>query len=287
MTRVRRSARAVRVSAALILAGSLTAATVAAAAREPKAGEPVVGPADGTLFIVGGGNMTHLWPIFLELARGTDSAIVVIPTANETVDKTDAATAALRGLGATRLHQLHTRDRRVADSEEFVAPLREARAIWLCGGRQWRLADAYLNTRTLREIYALLARGGVVGGSSAGASIQASYMVRGSPEGNRVMMAPGHEEGFALLRGTAIDQHVNTRGRAEDLRPVLAKHRALLGIALDEATALIVRADLAEVVGAGHVRFFATPDAPPLDLHAGTRYDLAARRSLSVSAKDP
>jgi cyanophycinase len=59
----------------------------------------------------------------------------------------------------------------------------------------------------------LLERGGVVGGSSAGATIQGSYMVRGAPEGNQIMMAPGHEEGFGFLRASAIDQHVTTRGR--------------------------------------------------------------------------
>ena len=72
-------------------------------------------------------------------------------------------------------------------------------------------------------------------------------MVRGAPEGTRIMMAPGHEEGFGFLRGAAIDQHVNTRDRAEDLRPVLREHPTLLGIALDESTAIIVRGDACEI----------------------------------------
>lgn len=242
--------------------------------------ETRVGPARGSLFIVGGGNMATLWPVFLELAGGKDAAIVVIPTAGEPIESLERTAAPLRALGATRVVQLHTHDRTVADSPEFVAPLRTARAVWLTGGRQWRLADAYLGTRTLREVVAVLNRGGVVGGSSAGASIQASYLVRGSPSGNLIMMSPGHEEGFGLLRNSAIDQHVNTRGRAEDLRPVLQKHRSLLGIALDESTALIVRGDSCEIVGAGMARFFAAPDAPALVLTAGARYDLAARRAL-------
>jgi cyanophycinase len=248
------------------------------------AADTKVGPARGTLLIVGGGSMTHLWPVFLELAGGKDAAIVVIPTANEPVAPEDRTLAMLRALGATQVTQLHTRDPKVADTEEFTAPLRTARAVWFTGGRQWRLADSYLRTRTQREIVAVLERGGVVGGSSAGATIQGSYLVRGAPSGNTIMMSPGHEEGFALLRNSAIDQHANTRGRAEDLRPVLKAHPALLGIALDEATALIVRGDACEIVGAGKARFFATPDAPALELGASGRYDLAGRREATAAA---
>lgn len=239
-----------------------------------------VGPPAGKLLIVGGGNMGPLWQTFLDLAGGKEAPIVVIPTANETVAETDKAVAALRAQGATHVTQLHTRDPKVADTEAFTAPLRTARAVWLTGGRQWRLVDAYLGTRTHQEIFAVLTRGGVVGGSSAGASIQASYLVRGAPSGNKIMMSPGHEEGFALLRNTAIDQHVNTRERATDIVPVLEKHPTLLGIALDEATAIIVTGDCCEVAGPGKVRFFATPKAPAVELTAGARYDLAARAAL-------
>lgn len=249
-----------------------------------RAAEARVGPANGTLLIVGGGAMGELWPRFLALAGGRDAPIVVIPTANDPVREEDAVVATLRRLGVRHVTQLHTRDPKVADTPEFTAPLREARAVWITGGRQWRLADAYLRTRTQREIVAVLERGGVVGGSSAGATIQGSYLVRGAREGNRIMMSPGHEEGFALVRDAAIDQHVNTRGRADDLRPVLRRHPRLLGIGLDEATAIIVRGDVCEVAGAGTARFFAGAEAAPALLQAGGRYDLAARAPLPLTA---
>ncbi len=271
-----------------LLAGGcgLAAAGFGPAAAASESAGPRVGPAKGALLIVGGGNMQALWPVFLDLAGGVGAPIVVIPSASETVDGEDAATAALRARGAKRVVQLHTRERAVADAEEFVQPLREARGVWFTGGRQWRLADTYLRTRTQREIEALLVRGGVVGGSSAGATIQGSYLVRGSPMNNRIMMAAGHEEGFALLKNSAIDQHVDTRGRADDLRPVLRRHRALLGIGLDEATAIVVQGDACRVLGAGKVRFFATADDEPAVLAAGGRYDLAARRVLPAPATD-
>jgi cyanophycinase len=266
----------------LVASGVLLASQWLVAA--PGSSEAKVGPARGTLLIVGGGSMAKLWPVFIELAGGNDAPIVVIPTASETIDAEDRTLATLRALGARHVTQLHTRDPKVADTEEFTTPLRTARAVWFTGGRQWRLADAYLRTRTQREIVALLERGGVVGGSSAGATIQGSYLVRGAPSGNAIMMSPGHEEGLALLRNTAIDQHVNTRGRADDLRPVLKAHPALLGIGLDESTALIVRGDACEIIGAGKARFFASPDGAMVELVAGGRYDFAARREITATA---
>jgi cyanophycinase len=263
-------------------AGMLVPARAKQAAEGTMVPEPKIGPAAGTLLVAGGGSMRQIWPLFLELAGGPSAPIVVIPTANEAVEGEDRVVQMLREIGATDVVQLHTRDRAEANREDFVAPLRRARAVWLEGGRQWRLVDAYLNTLTHRELTAVLARGGVVGGTSAGASIQASYLVRGSRQNNRIMMARGYEDGFGFLRDTAIDQHVDTRRRQDDLRPVLSRHGRLLGIALDEATALIVRGDLAEIVGVGRAQFLTKPDEPPAVLKAGARFDLAARRPATV-----
>lgn len=269
-----------RVPLRILLLAAFAAGLASAAENDPVTR---AGPRHGTLLIVGGGAMGGLWDVFLRLAGGKDSEIVVIPTAATTVDGEDAVLGVLRTRGASRVTQLHTRDRSAADSEDFCAPLRSAKAVWITGGRQWRLTDAYLGTRVQRELEALLARGGVIGGSSAGATIQGSYLVRGSPRDNRIMMSPGHEEGFGFLRASAIDQHVDTRGRAEDLRPVLRAHPALLGVGLDEATAIIVRGDEAEVVGKGQVRFFPAPEAAAHVLRAGERFDLGARRPSTAS----
>lgn len=271
--------RSLALAAGLFIAEYQSAAAASTEAQAASAATKV-GPARGSLLIVGGGEMKQLWPVFFEMAGGKSAPIVVIPTAHEAVGGEDKVIGTLRDLGATDVVQLHTRYPAEASREEFVAPLRRARAVWFSGGRQWRLAEAYLGTLTLREINGVLDRGGVIGGSSAGATIQGSYLVRGAREGNRIMMAPEFERGFAFLRNSAIDQHVNTRDRAEDLRPVLAKHPTLLGIGLDEATAIIVRGDSCVVAGAGNVRFFPTPTAAAVVLRAGARFDLAARREV-------
>src|SRR5207248_2160574 len=156
-------------------------------------------------------------------------------------------------VGATHITLLHTSDRAVADSEAFVKPLTTAKIVWFVGGRQWRLVDAYAHTRTQREIERVLERGGVVAGTSAGASILASYMVRGARENNFIMMAPGYEEGFGLIKGVAIDQHMLTRNRQDDLEQVVAKHPEVLGIGLDESTAIIVQGQTFEITGASKI----------------------------------
>ena len=235
--------------AALLLTG-LTAPVAAWAA-------PVVkGPERGTLIIAGGGKLgPEILGRFITLAGGPSAEIVVIPTAGGAARYGPDCDCLkiFRELGASNLTVLHTTDRKEADSEAFTAPLRRAKAVWFVGGRQWHLVDSYLGTRTEAEIHKLLARGGVVGGTSAGASIQASYMVRGARSGNEVMMAPGYEQGFGLITGAAVDQHVTARHREGDLDAVVTKHPDVLGIGIDQSTAIEVTRDRFKVLGAGHV----------------------------------
>lgn len=235
--------------------------------------------AQGTLVIVGGGKIgPDISSRMIALAGGTDAPWVVIPTAGEkeTYDAKTAEGGFLAAAGVGNITMLHTRNRKVADSEEFVAPLKTARGVWITGGRQWRLVDSYLNTRTQRELEALLKRGGVIGGSSAGATIMGSYLVRGAREGNAIMMAKGYEEGFGFMRPVAIDQHVTARNREKDLVPVIAAHPELLGIGLDESTAIVVQGSRFEVVGPGKV-FLHQAAKPSQTLSAGDRHELKAQ----------
>ena len=137
-----------------------------------------VGPANGSLVVVGGAMRSpEILERFLELAGGPHAKIVVIPTAGG-ADQYDNSFGGLRPFqrAGVEVVLIHTNDRAEADSEEFVQPIREADGVWFTGGRQWRLADSYLGTRTEKELWAVLERGGVIGGSSAGATIQGSYL---------------------------------------------------------------------------------------------------------------
>ena len=243
-----------------------------------------IGPANGTLVIIGGGGRSQaIIDRFIQIAGGPDAPIVAIPTADEGDDTGARIVAFLRKAGATNVALLHTRDPKVADTDAFIQPLLAAKGVWLGGGRQWRMADAYLGTRTVKELFAVLERGGVIAGSSAGATIQGSYLVRGAPEGNTIMMAPGHEAGFGFLKNSAIDQHWATRKREQDLVPVIERHPELLGIGLDEDTAIIVHGDRFEVMGRGPVGVYDARSAawktstPWQTLRPGEAFNLKAR----------
>ena len=181
---------------------------------------------------------------------------------------------------------LHTHDPKVADTEEFAAVLREADAVWFNGGRQWNIVDSYANTLTYREFHKVLERGGVIGGSSAGATIQGEYLVRGDTSGPDVMMTaePNHQWAFKFLRNTAIDQHINARNRWDHLIPVIQKFPKFLGIGLSEATAIVVKQDRFEVIGAWKVavhdntRLYQPWEKPYFVLSAGDVYNMKTRR---------
>ncbi len=226
---------------------------------------------------------------FLELAGGPEAPIVVIPTAgtSDPYDQYWSGLESFRAAGAKRLTVLHTRDRDVANSDEFVRPIREARGVWFTGGRQWRLADSYLNTLTHRELRALLERGGVIGGSSAGATIQGSYLARGDTKANTIMMGD-HEEGLAFIKNMAIDQHLLRRNRQFDLIEIVEAHPELLGIGIDEDTAIVVRGDSFDVIGQGYVAIYdhnrlVGPGGKFYLLAPGDRFDLKERQPTRLT----
>lgn len=247
----------------------------------------------GWLIIHGGGLLTNeVEKRFVALAGGPNAEFVVIPTAaaDENIDLEQIRLRASKGFGGRSVTVLHTRDRKRANSADFVEPLRHATGVWIDGGRQWRLVDAYLGTAVEREIKALLARGGVVAGGSAGATIQGSFLVRGAPgtlsnpDGdNTIMMAPGYTTGFGLLPDSAIDQHINTRGREADLHQVISGHPDLLGIGLSEGSAIVVHGDSFFVVD-GQVAIHDGKEhagLPYYFLHPGQAFDWKTRAAVA------
>lgn len=227
---------------------------------------PIYGPATGSLIIAGGGRLEGSGIIerFIELGGGAeDGTFVIVPTArgnfldDGTPRQFDAEQMLeyWRGLGMKNVHMLHTHDPDVANTDAFIEPLINATGVWFMGGRQWNIVDSYAGTKTYAAFHAVLERGGVIAGSSAGATIQGEYLVRGDTKSPDIIMTEetNHQLGFEFLSRAAIDQHVDTRDRWEHIVPLMKAQPHLLGFGLSEATALEVHGDVATIIGVGKV----------------------------------
>ena len=258
------------------------------------------GPATGTLVIVGGGSTagTGIMERFIELGGGAEEGrFVIVPTAGGNYDREgnlrvfdeDRVLASWRERGVMNVSMLHTHDAKLADTEAFSADLVQATAVWFYG-RQWNIVDSYAGTRTYDLFHEVLERGGVIGGSSAGATIQGEYLVRGATEGSQIVMTDeeNHQLGFEFLRKSAIDQHINARMRWDDIIPVIEQQPHLLGIGLSEGTAIIVTGDTFEVMGKWMVavhdntRTYQPWQKPYFVLAPGDAYDMKARRIVKL-----
>jgi cyanophycinase len=247
---------------------------------------------NGTLFIVGGGGLpAGLMEDFVNAAGGPqDARLVYVPCSEaETIEGRPGMLRTWEKMGVQHATFIHTKDRLRANSDDsFYEPLKSATGIWFGGGRQWNFADSYYGTTTHRLMKEVLDRGGAIGGSSAGASIQARYLARATPIENFRIMAPGYERGgLGFISGVAIDQHFSERRRQPDMTRLTNRYPQLLGIGIDETTALVVRKSIAEVIGKGMVYFYdrnqpVYPDrADYVAVEAGQSYDLAGRKVVS------
>ncbi|MEM7785997.1 MAG: cyanophycinase, partial [Planctomycetota bacterium] len=196
-------------------------------------------------------------------------------------------------MGVASATTFHTKDRSKANNDkEFLAIMKKATGVWFGGGRQWNFADSYYGTESHRLMKAVLAKGGVIGGSSAGASIQGGYLARANPVANFDIMAPGYERGLGFLPGVAIDQHFSQRGRQKDMTQLANRYPQLLGIGIDETTAIRVQGSIADVIGKGKVFFYdrRNPVIPGKDdytsLSAGQHFDLVERKVIEESSSE-
>jgi len=262
--------------------------------------EEVVGLKNGHLIIAGGAlRDSAVFARFVELAGGKNAKIVLIPTASDDsgLNRQGAFERLERSFaryGIPKVHVLHTRDRAEANDPGFVSHLKSATGVWFNGGRQWRLADSYLNTASHDAMNELLDRGGVIGGSSAGATIQGSYLFRGDTKTNTILCGD-HEQGLSFINNVAIDQHVIARNRQFDMFEALEKYPGMLGIGLDENTAIEVHGSQFKVIGQHYVlvydgKFFSRDRGGYVDLTRGAypfyllkpgeEYDLKNRELL-------
>jgi len=275
----------------------------------------------GAILLYGGSNITNdAWDEFIALAGGREARIVFVPSAGyrpSDYDSKDQFDEALRTrfrswvrLAATgqvaSMEFLHTDDPADSDSDAFVQPLTKATAVWFSGGIQSRLAYRYVGREAkgnkfqaaLRDV---IARGGIVGGTSAGMAVLPELMTTGQErvglEGpQRAVVAPG----LGLFSGAIVEQHFNGRsGRMERFTGLLrdadqldnltgrkGSGAKMLGLAVDESTGLLLRGDRLQVVGnsSAHV-FLKTTDTSTTwhSLKPGTKAELKRDRRGEVT----
>lgn len=222
----------------------------------------------GTLMIVGGGDTPYtIQKRFVELAGGPGRArVAIFPMAKTEFDEElDEVLADFSLLGAEVV--VLNLDRAEAQSKSLDAILSGFTGFWFLGGDQNLLAASLLGTRALRTIEFRYEQGAVVGGTSAGAAVMTATMLTGerrtasgriNDDPNAVALRSTEVTlGFGLLPGAIVDQHFSRRSRDNRLVSAILDNPQLLGVGIDEETALIVRPDGRwEVLGNGHVKIY-------------------------------
>ena len=239
-----------------VLGFSAIGVACAAAAPPPAAVPTPLADAKGTLLIVGGGPIPDaLLERFVTLAGGAGRArIVIYPMASEYPDAGLELAGDFRKLGAEAERIVLSRGE--ADTEAAAKRLDGVTGVWFGGGDQARLTAALGGTRVEAAIRRRYLDGAVVGGTSAGAAVMSTPMITGDerrPGGDRppekdssdAFMTIARDDvvttdGFGLIRGAIVDQHFVRRRRGNRLLSVVLEHPELVGIGIDESTALEV-----------------------------------------------
>ena len=207
----------------------------------------------GTLLMCGGGKLPdEILDRFCELGEFNKSMLVLIPTASERSDTGDYSPwlELWKQRGWRDVQIVHAPDRQTVTREDFGKQIEQASAVWITGGDQNRLAQRFHASVLVDQLYKLLARGGVLGGTSAGAAIMSKRMITGGTN------EPTMGEGFGLLPEVIVDQHFTQKNRFERLAKAIAMHRDLVGIGIDESTGVELQASGGSVIGQGSVHVY-------------------------------
>ena len=219
----------------------------------------------GALFIIGGGHRTpEMMRRFVDLAGGPEKArLVVIPNASADGDTSCRDMAGeFRALGVRTVDCCLLTHEQASDPRS-AALLDGATGVYFTGGDQVLVTRALVGTPVHRKLLELYQAGAVMGGTSAGAALMSKVMITGDEKLNRdtvnafVFIRKDNVvtvEGMGFLTNVIIDQHFVRRKRHNRLISVVLEHPDLVGVGIDEATAIVVRrGELFDVIGSGSV----------------------------------
>jgi len=241
---------------------------------------------------------------FIDLADGTNARIAIIPTASDDPQRSGEGYAELfRELGAKKADWLRVEQRADANTDEALSLLREATGIFITGGDQARLVELLVGTLVMECIRMRNADGVVVAGTSAGASILSTLMMAGGTgvggDSNDSAARKSMVDvvaGFGLLQDIIIDQHFSQRGRLGRLLSVFAGTPGLVGLGLDEDTAVLIdREGTLEVLGSNMVTivdgrntisdYFQREEGEVLSITGSSLYVLARDRQFDLNTR--
>ena len=249
----------------------------------------------GHLFIIGSGRPEGIVRKFVEQAENVNSGkIVIFPmSSSEPEESGKWHVEQLKKFGAQDV-EYHVLTREESLKEESTRILDNVGGIYFSGGDQTRLTAALVDTPIHRRLLEIYEAGGVIGGSSAGAAVMSEIMITGEEKrevgersygfevikGDNIVNTPG----FGFIKTAIIDQHFVRRVRHNRLISLVAENPHLLGIGIDESTAIIVTPnDTFEVDGAENVIIYDMTGAEvdidaeqAVRMHNGTMHILKA-----------
>jgi len=222
-------------------------------------GDPRIRPR-GTLLIIGGHEDKENEKVILRALADRVGAgkLVVAPLASESPNEMwETYETVMRGLGVRHVHHLQIESREDGSSLRAMRTLEDATAVFFTGGDQMRITSMIGDTPAFSRIFEIFVNGGIIAGTSAGASVLSeTMMLSGDSEASHrikgeLRLAPGL--GFA--RDIVIDQHFAERGRINRLLGVVGQNPRILGIGIDENTAIELQPNASRfhVLGEGGV----------------------------------
>lgn len=214
----------------------------------------------GHLVIIGGGSIPdYILEKYVELAGGKESKFLIIPMASsQPIQSMNSFSKRLYSLGCTNVESIIGNNESI-DLDSNLVKVNDVKGVFFTGGDQSNLTSALLDTKLLEAIKKIYRNGGVVGGTSAGAAVMSSLMITGEELINKDTVNVFNSitkgniktaEGFGFLKNAIADQHFLKRKRTNRLISIVLENPNLIGIGIDESTAIITNPDNSfEVLG--------------------------------------
>lgn len=237
--------------------------------------DPQMATPKGSLVVIGGGETpAAVVNRALELSGGKSAKIAVLPAAN--LEYGASSVGNWKRHGASRVALVNPQQPAAA-----VKTLREADLIWLPGGLQGVFMNNIRGSDIAEAIQTRYRDGAIIGGTSAGAAVMGKTMIGGRSDLDNLRSgtAPYLQDGLGLWPEAIVDQHFLQKGRFNRLALAVIDYPDLLGVGIDEETAVVVRGRQFEVIGNSNVTVI---DGRKASREKLTKGEPAAARNLKI-----